>query len=78
MIDFSRRTSFEFGEGPRESEVVVLKERRLVPIEPVRQGMLRFSFLLEICSPGSVPDAQLVAALLDLVNFVLVDFMINN
>lgn len=36
-------------------------------------GMLRFSFLLEICSPGSVPDAQLVAALLDLVNLIKYD-----
>ncbi|XP_059612441.1 protein unc-80 homolog isoform X4 [Phlebotomus argentipes] len=62
----SRRSSYEFGEGPRESEVVVLKERRLVPIFPVREGMCRFSFLLETCAPGSVPDAQLVAAVLDL------------
>uniref|UniRef100_A0A1B0CSU9 Uncharacterized protein n=2 Tax=Lutzomyia longipalpis TaxID=7200 RepID=A0A1B0CSU9_LUTLO len=54
------------GSWPRESEVVVLKERRLVPILAVREGMCRFSFLLETCAPGSVPDAQLVAATLDL------------
>lgn len=65
--DFSRRSSYDVGDGCRESEVVLLKERRLVPIEPVRQGMLRFSFLLETCTPGSVPDPQLVAAVLDLV-----------
>jgi protein unc-80 len=48
------------GDGPRESEVVILKERRLIPTEPVREGMMRFSFLLETCSPGTVPDPQLI------------------
>jgi hypothetical protein len=57
----------DLGEGPRESEVVVMKERRLVPIEPVYEGMARFSFLLETCAPGSVPDPPLIAAILDLV-----------
>lgn len=46
---------------------MVLKERRLVPLKPVRDGMHRFSFLLEVCLPGSVPDPQLIAAVLDLV-----------
>lgn len=67
-IDFSRRSSYEYGEGPRESEVVVLKERRLVPLKPVKEGMHRFSFLLEVCIPGSIPDPQLIAAVLDLVS----------
>lgn len=57
-------------EGPRDSEVVVLKERFLIPTEPLREGMLRFSFLLETCAPGSVPDPQLIAAVLDLVSRV--------
>lgn len=56
----------DLGDGPRESEVVILKERRLIPTEPVREGMMRFSFLLEICAPGSVPDPQLIGAILDL------------
>ncbi|XP_065337258.1 protein unc-80 homolog isoform X7 [Cloeon dipterum] len=64
----SRKNSMEIGDNRRESEFVVLKERKLVPILPVYNGMLRFSFLLEICQPGSVPDAQLLAALLDLPN----------
>ncbi|XP_055525794.1 protein unc-80 homolog isoform X1 [Wyeomyia smithii] len=63
---FSRRSSFDTAEGPRESEVVVLKERRLIPMNPVREGMARFSFLLETCAPGSIPDPPLIAALLDL------------
>ncbi|CAK9824157.1 Protein unc-80 homolog [Anthophora retusa] len=63
---FSRRNSMEFGEASRESEFVVLKERRLVPRNAVYSGMLRFSFLLETCQPGSVPDHYLMAAILDL------------
>ncbi|XP_076677709.1 unc80, NALCN channel complex subunit isoform X4 [Andrena cerasifolii] len=62
----SRRNSMEFGEASRESEFVVLKERRLVPRNAVFDGMLRFSCLLETCQPGSVPDHYLMAAILDL------------
>lgn len=65
--DYSRRSSSDLCDGPRESEVVVLKERKLIPLEPVRLGMLRLSFLLETCAPGTFPDPQLVAAVLDLV-----------
>ncbi|XP_037891733.1 protein unc-80 homolog isoform X5 [Glossina fuscipes] len=64
--DYSRRSSSDMCDGPRESEVVVLKERKLIPLEPVRIGMLRLSFLLETVAPGSFPDPQLVAAVLDL------------
>ncbi|KAH8311397.1 hypothetical protein KR044_006087 [Drosophila immigrans] len=64
--DYSRRSSSDMCDGPRESEVVILKERKLVPTEPVRVGMLRLSFLLETCAPGSFPDPQLIAAVLDL------------
>ncbi|XP_067617924.1 protein unc-80 homolog isoform X6 [Eurosta solidaginis] len=64
--DYSRRSSSDMCDGPRESEVVVLKERKLIPLEPVRRGMFRFSFLLETCAPGSFPDPQLIAAVLDL------------
>ncbi|XP_071635615.1 protein unc-80 homolog isoform X3 [Temnothorax longispinosus] len=63
---FSRKNSMELGEACRESEFVVLKERRLVPRTAVFEGMLRFSFLLETCQPGSVPDPHLMASLLDL------------
>lgn len=47
--------------------MVVLKERRLIPTLPVREGMARLALLLEVCAPGSVPDPALVTALLDLV-----------
>uniref|UniRef100_A0A8D9ERC4 Protein unc-80 homolog n=1 Tax=Cacopsylla melanoneura TaxID=428564 RepID=A0A8D9ERC4_9HEMI len=65
---FSRRNSDEFGSHGRDSEFVVLKERRLVPIKPLFEGMQRFSFLLETCHPGSVPDGLLIGASLDLPN----------
>lgn len=68
---FSRRSSFDYGEGSKESEIVVLKERRLIPIKPVREGMQRFSLLLEVCVPGTVPDPQLIGAIMDLVSFNL-------
>lgn len=68
FIDFSRRNSIDTGNNLGDSEFVVLKERKLVPTLPVFNGMLRFSFLLETCSPGSVPDAHLITALMDLVS----------
>lgn len=46
---------------------MVLKERRLIPTKPVRDGMQRFNFLLEVCVPGTVPDPQLIGAIMDLV-----------
>lgn len=71
----SRRASYDNGDGNRESEVVVLKERRLVPIEPICEGMGRFSFLLEVSAPGSIPDPQLVAAVLDLVSLQIISVL---
>ena len=38
-----------------------------VPVQAVQAGMSRFSFLLETCMPGSVPDVLLIGAILDLV-----------
>lgn len=67
FLGLSRRSSFDYGEGSKESEIVVLKERRLIPLKPVKEGMQRFNFLLEVCVPGTVPDAQLIGAILDLV-----------
>jgi hypothetical protein len=46
--------------------------KRLVLVRNVREGAARFAFLLETCPPGSVPDAPLVAALLELVAFFFV------
>ncbi|XP_018896454.1 protein unc-80 homolog isoform X1 [Bemisia tabaci] len=68
----SRRNSTEYGDQSRESEIVVLKERRLVQQEPLLRGVQRLSFLLETCLPGSTPDPHLIAAVLDLPNTAVV------
>lgn len=40
----------------------------------IRQGMKRFQFLLNCCEPGTIPDASILAAALDLVSHSLVCF----
>ncbi|CAH1139308.1 unnamed protein product [Phyllotreta striolata] len=69
---FSRKNSMEFGETSRESEFVILKERKLISTTLVYQGVSRLSFLLETCQPGSVPDAHLLASVLDLPHATIV------
>ncbi|KAK4295652.1 hypothetical protein Pmani_031795 [Petrolisthes manimaculis] len=64
--DPSRRNSLDQEGGVRERSVVLVRERKLVPVDLVCSGMMRFSFLLETCHPGSIPDPQLIAAVLDL------------
>ncbi|XP_021380201.1 protein unc-80 homolog isoform X3 [Mizuhopecten yessoensis] len=49
-----------------ESESTLTKEKKLVDRFLVKSGMLRFSFLLECCHPGSIPDPTLVSAMLEL------------
>lgn len=73
--DQSRRNSLDVGENSREAEFVVLKERKLVSLLPVFHGMSRFSFLLETCQPGSVPDSHLLAAALDLVSNLIEKYL---
>jgi len=46
---------------------VDMKEKRLVDVYLVRSGMLRFSFLLGVSQPGSLPEPEFLAALLTLV-----------
>ncbi|ERL86704.1 hypothetical protein D910_04110 [Dendroctonus ponderosae] len=66
IADFSRKNSLDFGDNSRESEVVFLKERKLIPTGLVYNGTQRLSFLMETCPPGTVPDAFLLASSLDL------------
>lgn len=49
-------------------EALVLREKKLVNSYVVKSGMLRFNFMLDCCNPGTLPDAHLIAALLDLVS----------
>ena len=68
-FDLSRTNSYDFDPGiGRDSELVYYRERHLVPVEDVRLGLSRFSFLLETSAPGMIPDPLLIAAMLDLVS----------
>lgn len=46
-----------------------LPSKRLINVLDAREGARRFEFLLETCKPGQLPDAPLIAALLELVCF---------
>ncbi|KAH1025785.1 hypothetical protein HUJ05_010443 [Dendroctonus ponderosae] len=72
IADFSRKNSLDFGDNSRESEVVFLKERKLIPTGLVYNGTQRLSFLMETCPPGTVPDAFLLASSLDLAHSAVV------
>ncbi|XP_074154930.1 protein unc-80 homolog isoform X9 [Sminthopsis crassicaudata] len=42
------------------------KYKNVVNLGAIRQGMKRFQFLLNCCEPGTIPDASILAAALDL------------
>ncbi|XP_061686971.1 protein unc-80 homolog isoform X17 [Syngnathoides biaculeatus] len=43
-----------------------IKNKNVVNLGAIRQGMKRFQFLLNCCEPGTIPDASILAAALDL------------
>ena len=45
-----------------------VKEKRLVDVYLIRAGMLRFSLLMSVSEPGSLPEPEFLAALLTLVS----------
>ncbi|XP_042902932.1 protein unc-80 homolog [Parasteatoda tepidariorum] len=65
-LDISRRNSCDFDHGLKEGEFLVAKESKLVNITAVKDGMMRLSFQMEACLPGTTPDPPLLAAALDL------------
>lgn len=65
--DPSRRNSPEMDGNGREMFMVIPRERKMVSGPAIYDGMLRLNFLLEACQPGTIPDANLIAAVLDLV-----------
>ena len=73
----SRKSSLDYGDSSREADFIIFRERKLVPLLPVLNGMMRFSFLLETCQPGSVPDQHLLAAILDLVRIPMIMISLN-
>ena len=68
FADISRKNSCDFDHGLRDGEFLVAKESKLVNITAVKDGMLRLSFQMEACLPGTIPDPPLLAAALDLVS----------
>ena len=50
----------------KELDMISLKEGKLLTLTVLKNGVLKFSFLLESCPPGSLPDATLIAAVLSL------------
>ena len=52
----------------KDEDIVYYRARRLIPIAELKVGMGRFTFLLENCMPGTVPDPSLLASILELVN----------
>lgn len=66
-------SNFTFSEKLGDVQQTVpsfLPPRKLVIIRDVREGAGRFAFLLETCRPGQMPDAPLVAALMELVSIL--------
>ncbi|TKS66639.1 Protein unc-80 -like protein [Collichthys lucidus] len=52
--------------GASSSEPRGHEEQNVVNLGAIRQGMKRFQFLLNCCEPGTIPDASILAAALDL------------
>lgn len=65
--DLSRKNSLEFERTNVDGhESITIRMSKTVPLQILKDGMLKLQFLLESCTPGTIPDAQLVAAMLDL------------
>lgn len=64
--DLSRKNSLEYEKFNSECQELMYKQSKNVPLQILKDGMLKFQFLLDACTPGTIPDAQLVAAMLDL------------
>src|SRR6218665_2015061 len=62
------RSGHDFHAPPSHRESIIIRERKLINSYAVKSGLLRFNFMLDCCNPGSLPDAHLIAALLDLVS----------
>jgi len=56
------------GGGGGKGDASASREKKPVNAHVVKLGMLRFNFMLDCCNPGTLPDAHLIAALLDLVS----------
>ena len=71
---FTTTARFRLGSGPlttqkeeKSAEPRDQRPSRPVDLQLLRRGLSKFRFLLDCGHPGSVPDASMLAALLDLV-----------
>lgn len=64
--ELSRKNSLDFDRTNCARPEITIRMSKTVPLQILKDGMLKFQFLLESCTPGTIPDAQLVAAMLDL------------
>jgi len=64
-LDLSRRNSLEADPNYRNGDAYQ-KNSKMVSLSAIRNGMLKFTFLLDSCAPGSLPDPLLIAAVLDI------------
>ena len=55
-----------------------MKNKNVVNLGAIRQGMKRFQFLLNCCEPGTIPDASILAAALDLVRYSRFHFLTSS
>lgn len=55
-----------------------MKNKNVVNLGAIRQGMKRFQFLLNCCEPGTIPDASILAAALDLVRYSRFRFLTSS
>jgi protein unc-80 len=63
--DMPRKYSFDF-DHTSDGDMILIRESKLVSLPAVKDGMIRFQFLLESCTPGTLPDPPLIAAMLDI------------
>uniref|UniRef100_T1K5F1 Uncharacterized protein n=2 Tax=Tetranychus urticae TaxID=32264 RepID=T1K5F1_TETUR len=66
LDSLKRRDSFEMDGIYRQEETISYRDNRLICMPAIRNGMIKFAFLLETCSPGTLPDPPLIAAVLDI------------
>lgn len=77
VLSFSRFFALVFASGPHgfqerlAASQEAMKNKNVVNLGAIRQGMKRFQFLLNCCEPGTIPDASILAAALDLVWFLV-------
>ena len=67
LKDLKKKLSAD-ASGSLGSDLLLIRQRKLIREWILKRGMSGFAFLLESCQPGSMPDPQLIAAILDLVS----------